>query len=421
MQMTQTTENITKPARRMVQLRYVLTPIVIVFAAIFLLIVMGLLAPKPAKKPIQIKAPLVDVMSIEPSEVQFVISSQGSVVPRTETTMISEVSGMVTWVSDKFLVGGYFKKGEQLLHIDDITYKVAVLQAESRLETAQSNLATEKARAKQAEDEWKLTGKSLAEAPTLALRLPQLQKAKADLIAAKADLQEAQTKLVRTKIIAPYDAMLKEKMVDIGQYITVGASLAKTFAIDYAEVRLPVKQRDVPFLNLPRINQDNDGSSTVELFYEMDGQKHAWPSKVTRYEGVVDTSSRVHYVVAQVDDPYGIAQSDKEIRIGTFVNARINGKAMESISAIPREAVHGANTIYLVDDTNHLHMAKVNVLRADANNVYTTESIAANQRLVLTNLETPVEGMKLRINGEELSETNEQIAEQENNETQAEG
>ncbi|WP_286262884.1 efflux RND transporter periplasmic adaptor subunit [Thalassotalea atypica] len=392
-----------KPARRMVQLRYVLTPIAIIFTAVIILIIMGILAPKPAKKPIVVKAPLVEVITLNQQDVAFSIASQGSVMPRTETNLISEVSGNVVSVSNKFQVGGFFRKGEELMQIDDITYQVALLKAESQLESATAELEQEQARGAQAKEEWLLTGNKLEEAPKLALRTPQLHQARAAIKAAKADLKEAKTKLERTKILAPYDAMLKAKHVDIGQYVTVGSSIAATFAVDYAEIRLPVKQRDVAFLNLPKINQSEASGSSVELFYEVDGVKHGWQSKLTRYEGVVDMTSRVHYVVAQLDDPYGIVQgsNNSELRIGSFVNADITGKQVSDATAIPRSAVHGANTVYLVDSQNKLHIKEVNVLRAEVAFVYTLDVIDSDLRLIMTNIETPVEGMTVRVSGEE--------------------
>jgi RND family efflux transporter MFP subunit len=397
--------NTAKPnkVRRMVPLRYVLTPIAIVLTAIVLLIMVAIIAPKPAKKPIQVKAPLVDVIELSPKSVSFQISSQGSVLPRTETNLISEVSGNVVSVSEKFKVGGFFRKGEELLRIDDITYQVALLKAESQLDSAKADLEQELARRTQAHDEWRLTGKSVEEAPSLALRTPQLKQAQAAIKSAEASLTEAQTKLARTRILAPYDAMLKQKHVDIGQYVSTGSSIATTFAVDYAEIRLPIKQRDVDFLNLPKINNEDQSGSSVELFYELNGKNLKWSSRLTRYEGVVDMSSRVHYVVAQLDDPYGIVQGaqNTELRIGTFVNAQITGKTVDNLTAIPRAFIHGPNSLYLVDESNKLVITDVSVLRADVDFLYTLDALPENHRLVITNLATPVKGMTLRINGEE--------------------
>ncbi len=388
--------------KRMVPLRYVLTPFAIIFAAVIALTLFSIMAPKPAKKPIIIKAPLVSVMSLVSQDVTFDIQSQGGVVPRTKTTLISEVSGVVTHVSDKFHVGGFFKKGEVLLAVDDITYQVALLRAQAQLESAQAVLIEEQARSQQAEEEWLLTGKTLEQAPILALRSPQLKKAQAGVLAAQADLREAKVKLVRTKIIAPYDAMLTAKQVDIGQYVTMGTSLANTFAIDYAEVRLPVKQRDLAFLNLSRIHQAIEQGANVELFYQLDDKKYVWNAKVTRYEGVVDSTSRVHYFVAQIDDPYGVLANNKhdEIRIGTFVNAKVTGKNVANVTAIPLSAVYSGDTVYLVDSDNRLFIQKIKVLRNDANFAYSTDVFPTDKRLILTKLATPISNMKLRVDGE---------------------
>lgn len=388
--------------RRMVPLRHVLTPIAIIFAALIILALFSVMAPKPTKKPIEVKAPLVSVMSLVSQEVTFNIHSQGSVVPRTKTTLVSEVSGVVTSVSEKFQVGGFFRKGEVLLTIDDITYQVDSLRAQAQLESAQAVFIEEQARSQQAEEEWLLTGKTREQAPILALRVPQLKKAQAGVLAAQADLREAKVKLERTKITAPYDAMLTAKQVDIGQYVTMGTSLANAFAIDYAEVRLPVKQRDLVFLNLSRIHQAIEEGANVELFYQIDGKKHFWNAQITRYEGVVDSASRVHYFIAQIEDPYGVLASSKhdEIRIGTFVNAKVTGKNVTNVTAIPLSAVYSGDTVYLVDNDNRLFIQKVKLLRSDANFAYSTDVFPTDKRLILTKLAIPISNMKLRIDGE---------------------
>jgi len=393
--------------RRMVQLRYVLLPIAIIFLALVFVSILGALAPKPAKKAPEIKAPLVEVMELVREDVTFTIASQGNIVPRTQTTLISEVSGAVTYVSEKFNVGGFFKKGEVLLNIDDITYRVAVLQAQARLDAAQAGLIEEQARAAQKEDEWLLTGKTLEQAPILALRIPQLQQAKADVKAAEANLQEADIKLKRTIIISPYDAMLKSKSVDIGQYVSMGSALASAFAVDFAEVRLPIKQKDVLFLNLPKVNKSHDKQSSVNISYQLGNELFSTTSRLVRYEGEVDSASRVHYVVAQIDDPYQIkvrqiesTKSTPALRVGMYVNAKISGKVLTDIVAIPRGAVYGANTIRLAND-GHLFLQEISILRSDADYVYTRDVIAQGMRLILTKLESSVDGMTLRIAGEQ--------------------
>ncbi len=379
------------------------TPILIILFGLIGLSIMSSMAQQPEKKPAKTLATLVDVMPLQVQDVTFEIESQGTVVPRTETINTSEVSGTVLETSLKFKVGGFFKKGEVLLKIDPITYEVALLEAESRVESMQAQLIEQQARAKQAEDEWGLTGRTLEEAPVLALRLPQLKKAEADLKAAQADFKEAQIKLDDTIIIAPYDALITEKFVDIGQYVSVNSQLAKMIAVDYAEVRLPIKQKDVGFIDLPKINERQDKSRAVTINSQMAGETLSWHSFITRYEGVVNNSSRVHYLVAQIDDPYNLFnnEQDEELRIGMFVEAKVAGKTVNNIIQFPRTALYGSNRINTVTPDNKLDIVEVKVIRTDSKNVYIKNTIKAGHRLVLTKISTAVQGMSLRVKGEE--------------------
>ncbi|TRX54062.1 efflux RND transporter periplasmic adaptor subunit [Thalassomonas sp. M1454] len=385
------------------KLKLILIPIIIILVGILVLAFMGKLAKPPEKKQQISLAPLVNVFPIKHETVAFSIKSQGSVVPRTETSLITEVSGMITYVSKNFRVGGYFKKGDVLLEIDPITYEVDVLQAQSRLGAAQAVLVEEKARADQAEDEWLLSGMTVEEAPILALRLPQLQKAEADVLAAQADLKQAEIKLERTKIIAPYDALVKEKQVDIGQYVTSGIMLAKTFAIDYAEVRLPVKQQDIAFINLPKVNQDIQQSIPVTITAKKGEKVQSWNSFISRFEGEINQQSRVHYLIAKIDDPYNLTElyeHEEELRIGTFVNAEIQGMQSESVIVLPREVVRGPNSIHMVDKQNKLHIVDIDIIRSEKKYVYIADNINTEMRVVSTKIAKPVEGMAVRIFGE---------------------
>lgn len=378
-------------------------PFLIVIVGALVFMALSSMAKPPEKKELLSKAPIIEVIAVKQQNVTFAISSQGTVVPRTETILTSEVSGQITFVSKKFLVGGYFEQGELMLKIDPISYEVAVLQAESRLGAMQAEMIQEHARAEQAEDEWLLTGKTVEEAPILALRLPQLQKAQADVKAAAADLQEAKIKLSRTTIIAPYDALIREKQVDIGQYVSTGSQLATTIAIDYAEVRLPIKQKDIAFINLPKINKANKEQTIVEIYTKQGGQRSTWQSTIHRYEGVVDQQSRVHYVVAQIADPYNLKDTnaiDSELRVGTFVKANVNGKSVEGLLPIPRIALRGINQLHLVNAENKLHILDIDVVRAEKDIVFINANITDDMRIITTKLETPVEGMLLRVLGE---------------------
>lgn len=226
-----------------------LLPIAIIGVAVVISIVMNLLKPPPIKAESPDTAMVVKTQILNLTEAVLSVESQGTVLPRTHTSLVSGVSGTVLQVSPQFVVGGTFKAGELLLQIDSTDYQVALQRAKAKLISMNAQLTFEWARATQAEKEWAMTGRPAEEAPLLALRKPYLEEARANVLQAEAEVTQAQLKLERTTIRVPYTGMVAEKLVDLGQYVTLGTYLGQTFAIDFAEVRLPLTKRDLSMMN----------------------------------------------------------------------------------------------------------------------------------------------------------------------------
>ncbi|WP_144391994.1 efflux RND transporter periplasmic adaptor subunit [Pleionea sediminis] len=370
----------------------------------FGLIVMFKMRPEPPKKPVNPVAPLVEAILPASESHQFIVKSHGVVQPRTETTLVSEVAGLVESVSDKFFVGGYFQQGELLLKIDPTDYVVAVEQAKARLISAEAQFAQEKARAEQAQKEWDLSGRSRTKAPALALREPFLLEAKANLQSAQADLKKAEQKLARTVIRAPYNGMVKEKRADVGQFVSMGTALGVTFATDYAEVRLPLTDEDLAFINVPNFREQADNEKPrVELTAKYAGEMIAWQAVLDRMEGVVDQTSRVHYAVARINDPYGIqpeAIHSNPLKVGAFVTAHIKGIEFRNVIKIPRNAFRDLDKVIVADKDRQLQVRELEIIRAEADFVYIKDGLEQGDQVVITSIESPVQGMKLRVEGD---------------------
>ncbi|WP_444995444.1 efflux RND transporter periplasmic adaptor subunit [Aliikangiella sp. IMCC44359] len=376
--------------------------ITIVLVGILIIAVMVANKPEPPKKPVKDVFPLVEVISPEAKPTTFEVEAHGVVMPRTETTLVSEVSGVIQQVSDKFVVGGFFRQGEILLQIEATDYEVGVEQAKARLASERAKHAQEKAKAEQAKKEWDLTGRSRENAPIIALREPFLLEAKANVLSAEADLKKAEQKLARTVIRAPYDGMVKVKSADVGQFVATGTQLGSTFAIDYAEVRLPLTDQDLAFIEVPDWKNNNIESKVV-LTANYAGEKRLWKGKLVRMEGVVDAQSRVHYVVVRVADPYAVLNENNQappLKIGSFVTAIIQGKKEDNLVKIPREAFKDLNNVLVSDKDNKLYKRRLEVVRSQANDVYVRSGLQQGDRIVMTSIESPVQGMSLRISGE---------------------
>jgi len=355
------------------------------------------------RKPDTEKAVLVETIDAEVVSLNFTVSSQGTVRPRTETTLVSEVSGKIVSVAPEFVAGGFFHKGEQLLQIDPSDYETALKRAEAALASRVAKLADETARSEQALRDWKNMGKQ-GQPSDLVLRKPQVADARANVSAAEADVQKARRDLERTSISLPYDGLVKQKAVDVGQYVTLGTRLGVTFAIDTAEVRLPLTHDDLNYLDLPsetEVRNDDKPFPAVTLSARNGNGLDRWQARIIRTEGVVDETSRVIYAVAQVVDPYGVlGQSlQPELKIGTFVNAEIEGLPADNVVVLPRYVLRADSTVLTANDDDELEIRPVTVLRAEPKKVYLSGGIEGGTRVVITTLDAPVPGTRLAVRG----------------------
>lgn len=344
------------------------------------------LKPPPERKEVANVDPLVEVVPLAVETVSFTIRSQGTVRPRTETVLSAEVAGVIVHMSPKFIAGGVFAEDEVLLEIDPTNYAVAVDQAEALVE--QRRIEYEGAR--------KLRSQGYrAEAEYAA--------AAAALASAEAELVRARRNLERTKIRLPYAGMVRAKEADLGQYVTTGSRLGVTFATDAAEVRLPLTDADLAFVDLPSTRAISGSGEAagppVTLTAERKGVVRAWEGRIVRSEGVVDERTRVTYAVARIDDPYGLGAGgdpDVALPMGTFVSAEIQGTTVRDVMRVPRSALRGNRQLVIADDNNRVEIRNVDVLRADAEYAYVSAGVSPGERLILTVLENPINGMHVR-------------------------
>lgn len=378
------------------QLKNTLRPFAILSVFILIAAAMTALRPEPVKVDAPENALAVKILKMESTQAVLLIQSQGSVLPRTRTSLISEVSGAVLEVSPQFMVGGTFDKGDTLLTLDPSDYEVALQRAEASLISRQAQLTFEQARATQAEKEWAMTGRPYAEAPILALREPYLDEARANVLQAEAEVKQALQKLQRTTIRAPYAGMVSAKLVDVGQYVTVGTPLGESFAIDVVEIRLPLTDKDMSMMNKVEFSTAADAPKLV-LSALLGGQTVTWDAALVRSEGVVDQLNRSQYVVAQVADPYGINRpaNGPVLLVGTFVRASIPGKTLSNVFRVPRHAMLKGKQVALVDAQSRLRLTSVKTTFGDDDFYYVSAGLKAGDEVIVSAIGTAIEGMKV--------------------------
>jgi len=375
--------------------------------------------------------PIVRTMQARPGDVRMQVRSQGTVAPRTESELVPEVSGPVTWMSPVLVSGGFFSVGEPLLRIDARDYAAALARA--RADVARAEGEAEHAAAELRRQQG--LARSKANSPSQLSNARRGRRvADASLEAARVSLDQAERDLARTQILAPFDGRVRDERVDVGQFVSRGAPIATLYATDFVEIRLPLADRQLAYLDLPdaRDASSQQAGPRVRLRAHFAGTEQVWTGQVVRTEGEIDARSRMVHVIARVEDPYGTSTETSAgegadtgaadvaakapaaidsapaagaretagarvpLAVGMFVRAEIDGRIAHDVLVVPRAAMRDASQLLIVDDENTLHRRSVEVLRIDRDDVLVRAELAPHERIVVSPIQVVVEGMKVR-------------------------
>ena len=393
-----------------------LIPIVIIVVTIALM--MTILKNPPVSKlvkPSKTAQMTVVTTTLIPQNYQVIVQSFGTVKPRTQSVLFAQVSGQINQVSKQFRAGGFFEQGDILIALDDRDYRAEVKIAQASLMSAQQGLQEEGARVKQAKADWQRLGNG--QTPNaLVLRQPQYEAAKAQVLSGEALLDKAKLSLERTKIVAPYAGRVLKKHVDIGQVISSNTQLADIFAVDSVEIRLPIKNKDLPLMNLPEEYrntheqseaEDNESSmiSNVAISSDLMGEQ-IWQGKIVRTESAIDEMSQQLYVVAQIIRPYDSEYNPgAQIKMGQYVTAHITGREVENVLVIPSSAIYQGSYVYIVQD-NLLMRKDIQLGWQNGTESIVTGGLNAGDELVLTTLGQVSSGTPVAIAGQASIQNN---------------
>ena len=368
------------------------TPFVIVLASLIIFVLMIKLKPEAEFQKPKIIPQVVETMAAYPSQVTAKISSQGTIRPEHEILITSEVAGKVEWISPKFLDGAGFRSGDTLMKIEKRDYELALITTESSLFQAKLALEREQAESKLANIEWERVGKG--DASSLTLREPQLAQARAVLAAAEAAYEQSKRNLKRTVILAPFDGRVRKKMVDIGANLVPGSRIADIYNTLNLEVRLPIADKDIPFLGVPL-----DGTTlskgkrpSVVLTTSYGGDTFQASGFIVRAESQIDPKTRMISVIATIP----MNRINEKLKVGMFVNAEIDGLLYDGITIVPRSAVK--NDMIWVVEANVLRKKSVEVIRYEKDFAFIADGLEKNDRVLTTRLDSYVDGMPVREN-----------------------
>jgi len=346
-------------------------------------------------------APPVSVLEAHSRAVRVALRAHGTVAAVTEGDLVPEVSGRV--VFSALATGRFFEGGDVLLEIDPGDYERAAARARAALARATSEVALARSQLARLES---LAAHEIANAA----QLDEIRNAERVAVAvqelARLDLAHAREDLERTRLRAPYAGRVREKRIGVGQFAARGAPVARLYAIDAAEVRLPIPDRDLAFLDLPDGSDSDAPGPEVILRAHYAGQRREWHGRLVRSEGEIDPRSRMVHVVARVEDPYGrrTQREGPPLALGLFVEAEILGRELPDAFLLPRAALREGRRLAVVDGEDRLRFREVELVRTQGDEVIVLGGLEDGERVCLTWPATPVSGMRVRALAEDAGQ-----------------
>jgi len=325
---------------------------------------------------------------------RYRVRTQGTVAPRSEADLVPEISGRIVWIAPSLVPGGFFEEGEPLLRLERRDFELAVKRQAAAVRRSESEVEFADSELKRRQG---LSDAGVASPAQLSEKRRSAAVAESNLMDARAALEQAERDLARTEIRAPFDGRVREERVEAGQFVSRGSAVGKIYATDYAEIRLPIPDHQLAFLDFPDPRRSDGGGvgPVVKLRAIFAGRQHEWTGRIVRSEGEIDAKSRMVNVVARVEDPYRSDEKNQRppLAVGLFVEAEIVGPEATDVIVVPRYAMRGDSEILIVNAQNELHSKAVEVLRIDRDAVLVQGPLADGERICVSPIQVVVEGM----------------------------
>ena len=337
--------------------------------------------------------PLIRTITAKSESIRLSSTAFGTVPPRSENELIPEVSGSIVFMSPSLVSGGFFKKDDLLFSIEPLDYEVALEQSSAALKSAESELENAQ---RNHDRQINLAKKQSISESRKEEAINRLRFAESAHREANARVSLAKKNLERTKIRAPYDGRVRNEKIDLGQFVNRGQSIASIYAIDSAEIRLPVHDKELAFLDLSLFETAKSKDDAVILKATFAGEQHTWSARIARTEGELDSRTRMINVIAEIDSPYSSKDSRPPLTIGLFVEAEILGRFIKDAVVIPQSAIQDRNLVYTVNEKNRLEFKKVKILRMINDQAVITDGLKTGDTVCISALRNAEPGMEVR-------------------------
>ncbi len=342
----------------------------------------------------------VKTLAVSPRTEPISVAAWGTVEPERRVIIRPQVGGRIVKQHEALAPGGFIREGDLLIGIERTDYELAFAQQQAAAEEARFALALEKGQQVVAAREWKVMKEALGEEiegdPSLALREPHLRRAEALVAQANLRVERARLDLARTRMTAPFNAMVVEEAVEIGQVVEVGAPLCTLVGTDALWVRASLPVADLKWVRVP--GPEHPGARATITLDLGGGRNVTWPGHVVRLLGALEGQGRMAQVLVRVDNPMGAegaSGSQLPLLLGSYVRVDIDAGQLEDVLVIPRRALREGDRLWVVSEDNTLEIRPVEVLWRQRETVLVANRVGARERLVVSDLKVALPGMRV--------------------------
>ncbi len=351
--------------------------------------------PEAGRQAMSSMVPVVETMRMPVESQPLVVECLGTVIADKTAEVQPQVTGRIVAVTPRLVEGERISRDEILVEIETADYGLALQRAEASLHAAQSNLRIEEGQQDAVRHEHDLMGIQETNAYTdLVLREPQLKSAQAAVKTAGVAVEEARLALERTKIHAPFDAVVVTTDADVGDYAQPGQTLFELAAIDRYFVRA-----SIPL-------------SALESLTDLD--QRPYHATITISDGTVreaqtfkllpnlSEKGRMARLLLTVEAPYEYAKG-RPLLLDEVVRVRIEGDTTEGVSLISRRYLRDGNVVWMLDRKSKLRILAAKLLQGYADEVLVRVAAEPGLKLITTDLSGAVDGMQLRRVGDQTA------------------
>ncbi|MDH5675018.1 MAG: efflux RND transporter periplasmic adaptor subunit [Myxococcales bacterium] len=390
-------------AQKLGALLRTLLPIAVLLVAAFIASDLMRSSPRARRKPRERSARLVEVQTVKMGEQRARVHAMGTVRPARAMELRPRVGGQITRLGKEFVPGGRFKAGKLVAQIDPTDYELSIQERESQVVRARAALRLEQGRQNVAAREYQMLGQGQGQGAggqdsDLALRGPQLDSSRAELKSAETALERARIERRRTAVIAPFNAIVDSRLVEVGAQVTPSSLLGRLVGTDsyWVEVSLPVDQ--LRLIDVPS-HADDEGSPVRVCHDKVWGQGNCREGRVMRLASGLEEQGRMARLLVTVDDPLSLEEENAHVPamiLGSYVRVEIEGARQMRVAEVDRALLRNGDSVWVLSDKGTLEIVPVSVAFRNSEKVYVVDGLEGGEKLITSMITGAVSGMPLR-------------------------